>query len=510
LELVWAGAVCVLALAVWIWFRLYTGIMIEDSFITYRYAQNIAQGNGFVYNVGEHVLGTTSPLFTLILALLGIVFGVQHIPTISVVLMIPAGMAAGWITFLALRKLNLLRWLPVFFLAAFLLNFNVLWAMTGGLETPLVLLLMAASFYMLVAERWIWAGVFAALLVLTRIDGIIWAAGVYTVILTQDRRAFLKSALIGALIVLPWVIFAYFYFGSPIPNTVAAKATIGQEDDFSSGYTMASYAGWWLLHIARISPFGRLIGFLFFGLGGWAIFKRYQAPALKLLFAFPFAFLIAYYAGHAPKFPWYLVPLIWAGMVVGAIGLWAAGRIFYESLPNGWQRPGIIRWGIVTFFAIYAVSLFTRVYNTAEFQRRWQLEENHGRVALGKWIRDHSAADASVAMEAIGYQGYFSQRRVIDLAGLISPEVVEQFRKTGSNAQVLYSIITTARPEFVVLREFEMTINQNFLGGPLFEDGDQRICFTDNYREAAHFRPLDSTIGRGLFNLVVYQRIVNG
>src|ERR1041385_7428484 len=51
-----------------LWFWNATNLTLEDSFITFRYAENIAAGNGFVYNTGEKVLGTTTPLWTLILA----------------------------------------------------------------------------------------------------------------------------------------------------------------------------------------------------------------------------------------------------------------------------------------------------------------------------------------------------------------------------------------------------------------------------------------------------------
>lgn len=40
----------------------------DDPFITYRYAANIAAGHGFVYNDGERVLSTTTPLYTLLLS----------------------------------------------------------------------------------------------------------------------------------------------------------------------------------------------------------------------------------------------------------------------------------------------------------------------------------------------------------------------------------------------------------------------------------------------------------
>ena len=41
---------------------------IDDAFITFRYARNLLAGQGFVYNAGQRVLGTTTPLYTLLLA----------------------------------------------------------------------------------------------------------------------------------------------------------------------------------------------------------------------------------------------------------------------------------------------------------------------------------------------------------------------------------------------------------------------------------------------------------
>jgi hypothetical protein len=42
---------------------------IDDSYITYRYARNLLAGEGFVFNPGERVLGTTTPLYTSLMAL---------------------------------------------------------------------------------------------------------------------------------------------------------------------------------------------------------------------------------------------------------------------------------------------------------------------------------------------------------------------------------------------------------------------------------------------------------
>ena len=73
-----------LAVASRLAFYLITQFTADDAFITFRYAENIANGVGFVYNQGERLLGTTTPLFTLILAFLAL-FQIP-IPTAALVI----------------------------------------------------------------------------------------------------------------------------------------------------------------------------------------------------------------------------------------------------------------------------------------------------------------------------------------------------------------------------------------------------------------------------------------
>src|SRR2546426_10764456 len=91
----WAsvGAVLVAASALWLHFdRVTRGFTLEDAFITFRYAENLVLGNGFVYNVGERVLGTTTPLLGLLLALLGAIFGPARIPGCASVVLLLASL----------------------------------------------------------------------------------------------------------------------------------------------------------------------------------------------------------------------------------------------------------------------------------------------------------------------------------------------------------------------------------------------------------------------------------
>ena len=66
-----AMSIVFLAIVVRMYFWFQIGYTWEDALITIRYVRNIIQGNGFVYNLGERVLGTTTPGYTLLLAFLG-------------------------------------------------------------------------------------------------------------------------------------------------------------------------------------------------------------------------------------------------------------------------------------------------------------------------------------------------------------------------------------------------------------------------------------------------------
>ncbi|MGB2959960.1 MAG: hypothetical protein WBD30_13815, partial [Bacteroidota bacterium] len=60
----------------------YWNIQQDDSYIFFSYAQNLANGEGYIFNPGERVNATTSPLYTVLLALLYTVF--RFIPFVTI------------------------------------------------------------------------------------------------------------------------------------------------------------------------------------------------------------------------------------------------------------------------------------------------------------------------------------------------------------------------------------------------------------------------------------------
>src|SRR5262245_20297970 len=171
--------------------------LIDDGYITLRYAANLAQGQGFVYNQGEAVWGTTTPLFTLLLAGAATAFGVASLETSALVLDILASVFFWFTLYVVFEQQRVPRVVsvPVLFVVMFSPAF--LGNSLSGMETPLVLLLMALSLYAYTNDRPLLLGLFFALLLMARIDTLIWIGimGVAYILRQASRNP--RAVLLG-------------------------------------------------------------------------------------------------------------------------------------------------------------------------------------------------------------------------------------------------------------------------------------------------------------------------
>jgi hypothetical protein len=221
---------------------------------------------------------------------------------------------------------------------------------------------------------------------------------------------------------------------------------------------------------------------------------------LVALAAFPLLLCAAYYAGRAPRIhPWYLLPPLWCASVLLAIGVAELPR----RLPSLRRVPLAYALAVVVLLGVPLAEASRRelVYRTLE-----QSYEDGLRRRLGEWLHSNTPPDATVATEAIGYQGYFSKRRIVDLGGLVSPQVVAIAREADGPAAAFHAVVTRIRPDFVVLRSVEVDRNVAFHGGPLFATLAQRDDFATRYEEVARFSAPDTRLFGALGHLTVYAR----
>ncbi len=209
----------------------------DDAFLSLRYAQNLVLGDGLVFNPGERVEGYTNLLWTLMLAgwlKLGVApLHAAEIPGIVCYAALALGLArASW-----LRART--RGLPFLPLAAGLLlvsdDFHV-WA-TGGLETLLFTCLATLPLLWLrlrpdSLRTALAAGTALALLVLTRPDGLLFAAvGAASAWLPAGGRnlaarfrlslATIAPVLLALAVLVPWKLA---YYGELLPTAFYAKS----------------------------------------------------------------------------------------------------------------------------------------------------------------------------------------------------------------------------------------------------------------------------------------------
>ncbi len=438
----------------------------DDAYITFRYARNLAAGLGFVYNAGERVLGTTTPLFTLLLAPAALL----HIPleTAACVLAVAADLGVVLLIYRLMRG----AWgRETALLAAGV--YGTFYASAGacgyGMETQVFTFFVMAALASAVAGRSLEAGAGAALAVLSRPDGallagILLAAPLYGAV-ARGRRLRLGPAVVFAGMVLPWILFAAFYFGSPVPHSVIAK--FNQQD--------VSLGRWASFFFTR-NP---LVILLWLGAlaGGIAGVARRSKTAI-LLAAWAAAYPLFFLIGRPPFLGlWYFPPLIPA-----LAGLFAVGAMTCAGLVIRNSRARLLLLGGTWIIAV-CVGL-PRNLESARWSRA--LADRVYRP-MAEWVVRATDASDVVQVSDIGYVGYFSGRTILDSGALVSPEVAAYYREHRNDSSRDVQYVLVRKPRIVILPAKRAVIDRFVAGG-----------FLDSYRPAARFQPAGTAELSGL------------
>ncbi len=267
----------------------------DNAFITFRYIENFLTGNGLVYNVGERAEGYTHFLWLMIVASFQWL-GADPVPTSEylgliafagvIVLAIVISYQTGKATFLPLAALAL----------AAHYDFTI-WA-TGGLETMMFTFLILLSGYLLFVRRtFFWGGFVLMLSVMTRPDGVVMCAVALICIIRDGRQAVMKFAL-PFLLLIPWLVWKYWYYGDVLPNTYYAKSA--GLSYFSQGWEYLWTYFWpyktsFIFLLALFAIRNRLVQFclgviVVYGIlfvaktGGDFMYARFMVPLIPLIY----------------------------------------------------------------------------------------------------------------------------------------------------------------------------------------------------------------------------------
>ncbi|HVM95940.1 MAG TPA: hypothetical protein VMT89_06100, partial [Candidatus Acidoferrales bacterium] len=192
----------------------------DDAYITLRYARSIVEGQGFVFNPGEHVLGTTTPLLTLALAGLNYLSTID-LPKLAFVVAVGGHVATAFLLAAIGRGCGFAA-TGALVAVVYSVSPLVVGPVLGGMETSLFTAATLAALWPS-KDRRVLQAVCAAAAALLRPEGLLVAALSFGKQLRSGGKAARQSALAIAAGVLPWMVFATWYFGDPIPQSLKAK-----------------------------------------------------------------------------------------------------------------------------------------------------------------------------------------------------------------------------------------------------------------------------------------------
>ncbi len=416
---------------------------VDDAYITFRYAANLAGGLGLVYNAGERVLGSTTPLFALALALAARLTPAT-IPWVALGVSAMADAIACFLLYRLGRRLHLARPLAgVTALFWALHPFSVRYAI-GGMETSLATCLLLGCFALYLERRDAWAAVLAGLAILTRPDAALAGALLLAALLIERRRIPWRQLWIIAGIVAPWALWATWFYGSPLPHSVLAKSQmiyrVGAQDSARQilfelgGLWLNGPLGWGAQGISMIPPIPWQRPLLALAVVNVAIWEWGAAVAGRLsrrwwaFSAFPalFAGIYALMGTRSTLVAeWHLVPVFpfwWLGLTAG----------LQDGLRRllGPRASAYAAWGLVTVLVAAQLAGFNlgREPERAAFVPRnaWLEREDLYRE-IAAFLRPRLAGGDVVAATEIGALGYACDCRILDTVGLVSPEAMPYY-----------------------------------------------------------------------------------
>ena len=427
------------------------GFPLDDSWIHLQFARNLAAGAGFSYNPGEPVAGSTAPLWTLLLGA-GAVVASASLATAKVIGVI-ATLAAALIT-----RRAALAWgtrPDVALVAAIALVWMgpLAWGALSGMEVSLAAMLVAAALLAHARDRLLVSAACAALAVLARPEALLLVPLLVAARPLTLRRVAVFSA-ITVIVVAPAVLFSLSTAGTPYPATAAAKVEGGlvgwlggvrepaavtwieRPGAFFKAWLVWLATTHWLLPIA-LGPALIL---------GWRRVGRALGLVELALVAHPLGMaLLAPYRGPAFQEGRYSIHLLPLAVLAIAVAVGSPGT---DRAAAAAPALGRRRWGLglaaAAWLAIAAATLVPAATRYA-----WGVQNiNAMQVHLGRWVDAQLPKSARIALNDIGAIAFFSRRDVIDLMGLVTPEIIP-YRRRGESGVMDY--ISETCPDYVII-----------------------------------------------------------
>jgi arabinofuranosyltransferase len=474
---------------------------VDDAYITFRYARNLAEGVGFVYNPpstgsgqsGQRVLGTTTPLYTLLMAGLSLATRSHDFPALALAVNALAGAFAVGMLY-ALGKRFAGHSIPAAAVALLwaLAPFSVTFAI-GGMETDLTIGLLIAAAYAYLAERPRAMAVLSALALLARPDTVIFVGPLWLGLALAQRRIPWREGLIGLAILAPWVIFGTLYFGSPLTNSLSAKSVAYRLPPTAGAVRLLQHYATPFSEDKALPPYAILATFaLYCGLCALGAIKALRRERKTWpLIVYPWVYFAVFGLANPLIFRWYLSPPLPFYFLLIITGAWTAGRDISGLVVGKLADRKTARFPIYQLtnlpFALFTIAALALTLNA------WTLHPDHGPdrpapemawfkleqlyAQAARIVRSRASPGDTLCAGDIGVLGYQTGLHIVDTVGLVTPASSRYYPADPAIYVINYAIpadlMLALDPDYIVI--LEVYGREGLLPDPRFQARYRRL-----------------------------------
>ncbi|NHI88073.1 MAG: hypothetical protein EAX87_01045 [Candidatus Thorarchaeota archaeon] len=406
---------------------------VDDAFITFRFAENLAKTGQFVWNIGDAPLEGSSTFFLTVLLAPFAFFGAD---------LVVVSKFLGIISFHAiLIVLNRIT----------LQNFSREYAFIP----PLLLAVIPASgvhsisgmetaTYMLFIVLLIWRYdhslferlIFAFFVAITRTEGslIVLAMLSLDILYHRNRDSFISSIVVGIPIVV-FQIGRLLYFGTLFSSPTAFK-TVG-----------------FLSRLSIYTSFQFILYFipLFFAMAMSLIeIEKPNLPTLRNLVLLVALVLVTWIWEPIMAYDFRflfpaIVPLVILSTEFG-IRLYTIAKKVEPRITHNLQEFYQLLWRLryVIPIMIILFAPVSRIGAVSDHALAYGQSLENAHIQIGKYLFENAPPDSVIAVSDVGAIPFYSKLRTIDTYGLLTPEV---FNKSGYNPDYVYNL----EPDYLVI-----------------------------------------------------------
>ncbi len=436
------------------------GFPLDDTWIHLQFARNLRTWGAYSYYGNQMVTsGSTSPLYTFLLAagffftqnemMLGYLYGVVFF------------LAAALFLFWIVRLLTERSLIAAAASMLFLLEPHLQWIALSGMETTLFLAGLLAAWYFYLRRQAIGFGVACGILLWTRPEGLLFLFVIlldaaYHAKLVRSERSkkrtpvpsmvWMKKGIVTAAVFFScYAAFNLSLSGTVFPNTMAAKMKYYASPDRSFHQDVLKFVSGGHQQV--------LVWFEVAGVIAIAasLIRRRESPALTAIL-WPLLLYIAYwrYLPVLYQEGRYMMPVLPFLIVVGIIGMREVTALV-ASLFSGGAALNRLRFILPVFLLIVLAQYGYGAWKGRENYAEYCKYITDRQVRAGLWIRNHLPETAVIATHDVGAIAYYSGRRIVDMVGLVSPDMIENI---GSLDRLKSFLIRKKATHLAVLRNW--------------------------------------------------------